>query len=116
MGRTRLPLFLLLVSFLGTSALAASHPKKIDRKALSRAIEKVLKQPEADHAFWGVEVVSLDSGQEIYSSNSDKFFTPASTTKLFTTAAALALIGPDYRFRTTVEAAGKTDNSAMGAH
>jgi D-alanyl-D-alanine carboxypeptidase/D-alanyl-D-alanine-endopeptidase (penicillin-binding protein 4) len=36
-------------------------------------------------------------------------FTPASNTKLFTTAAALALIGPDYKFRTTVETSGSLD-------
>jgi D-alanyl-D-alanine carboxypeptidase/D-alanyl-D-alanine-endopeptidase (penicillin-binding protein 4) len=36
-------------------------------------------------------------------------FTPASNTKLFTTAAALALIGPDYKFRTTLETSGSLD-------
>ena len=59
--------------------------------------------------FWGIEVISLATGETLYSQNSDKLFTPASNTKLFTTAAALALIGPDYRFHTTVETTGTLD-------
>src|SRR5207247_1941489 len=34
---------------------------------------------------------------------------PASNTKLFTTAAALATLGPDYRHHTTVETTGLLD-------
>ena len=59
--------------------------------------------------FWGIEIVSLATGKTLYSQNADKLFTPASNTKLFTTAAALALIGPDYKFRTTVETTGTLD-------
>jgi D-alanyl-D-alanine carboxypeptidase/D-alanyl-D-alanine-endopeptidase (penicillin-binding protein 4) len=45
----------------------------------------------------------------VYSRDADRLFSPASNTKLFTTAAALALIGPNYRFRTTVESATPPD-------
>ena len=59
--------------------------------------------------FWGIEVVSLSTGKVLYARDADKLFTPASNTKLFTTAAAMALIGPDYTFHTTVETNGTLD-------
>ena len=72
-------------------------------------IETILAQPDLSRGFWGIEIASLKNGKVLYSSNADKLFTPASNTKLFTTAAALALIGPDYNFRTTVESNGTLD-------
>ncbi|MGL5729882.1 MAG: D-alanyl-D-alanine carboxypeptidase, partial [Bacteroidales bacterium] len=42
------------------------------------------------------------SGQkEIYAYQSDRLLTPASVLKLYTTASALAILSPDYTFRTT---------------
>src|SRR5439155_3570133 len=55
------------------------------------------------------EISSVANGRVLYSLNPEKLFTPASNTKLFTTAAALALIGPDYKFRTTIETSGSLD-------
>src|SRR6185295_15193686 len=72
-------------------------------------IDAVLSQPDLSYGFWGVSVVSLSTGKILYERNSEKLFTPASNTKLFTTAAALELIGPDYSSRTTVETNGMLD-------
>ena len=69
---------------------AASHDP------VAKRIDTILSAPDLARGFWGIEVVSLDSGKILYAHNADKLFTPASNTKLFTTAAALALIGPDY--------------------
>lgn len=47
-------------------------------------------------------VVSLADGRSLYELNPDLFFMPASNEKLFTSAAALSLLGPGYRFQTSI--------------
>jgi D-alanyl-D-alanine carboxypeptidase/D-alanyl-D-alanine-endopeptidase (penicillin-binding protein 4) len=90
---------------------------------LAEKIASLLAQPELARSYWGIQVVSLDNPQDsqrkdsrkapaprvLYSLNADKLFVPASNTKLFTTVSALALVGPDYRFHTTVEANAPLD-------
>jgi len=93
----------LAVLVLAAQAVAAPPRSLHDR------IADVLNSPDLARGFWGIEVASVSSGQTLYEQNADKLFTPASNTKLFTTAAALALIGPDYKFRTTVETVGTLD-------
>jgi D-alanyl-D-alanine carboxypeptidase/D-alanyl-D-alanine-endopeptidase (penicillin-binding protein 4) len=91
---------------LAASGYAASHKP---HPSLKKQIEIILAQPDLSRGFWGIEIASLDSGKVLYALNGDKLFTPASNTKLFTTAAALALIGPEYKFRTTLETNGSLD-------
>jgi len=55
---------------------------------------------------WGLLVVDAATGETLYENNADKYFTPASNMKLLTTALALEKLGPDFRFRTTVETHG----------
>lgn len=102
MHRARLHFFALCL-LLAMPLHAASH------KPVSARITTVLSDSELQQGFWGIEVVSLKTGKVLYSQNADKLFTPASNTKLFTTAAALELIGPDYSFRTTIETNGTLD-------
>jgi D-alanyl-D-alanine carboxypeptidase/D-alanyl-D-alanine-endopeptidase (penicillin-binding protein 4) len=97
-----------MVVLLAAPLLAAPVKPSPDRPLPDR-IAGVLSAPDLARGFWGIEVVSLATGQTLYSQNADKLFTPASNTKLFTTAATLALIGPDYKFRTTVETTGTLD-------
>src|SRR5512146_1852825 len=97
------PVALLLVVVLATHIGAA------ESKGLAGRVERILSEPANVRGIWGVHAVSVTSGKTLVSSNADKLFTPASNTKLFTTAAALALIGPDYKFRTTVETVGNVD-------
>lgn len=72
-------------------------------------IETLIGTGPAERAFYGIEIYSLTREKELFSLNASKHFMPASNTKLFTTATAMALLGPDYRFRTTVEATAPVD-------
>jgi serine-type D-Ala-D-Ala carboxypeptidase/endopeptidase (penicillin-binding protein 4) len=67
-------------------------------------VDAVLGAGPAKKGEWGLLVVDAHSGQVLYEQNADKYFVPASNMKLFTTALALAKLGPDFRFLTTVEA------------
>ncbi len=58
---------------------------------------------------WGIHAVQLKSGRILASVNADKFFVPASNTKLFSTAFALTALGPQHRFTTRLLAASAMD-------
>lgn len=73
---------------------------------LSAELRGVLEAPEFKHAHWGLLVVDLASGEVLYQHDADKLFAPASTTKLFSVAAALAELGGDHRFETPVARRG----------
>lgn len=66
---------------------------------LAEKIDRVLA---TSNAFWGIQVVDIQSGKTLYQWNANRFFVPASNTKLFTTAMALSRLGPDFTFQTRV--------------
>src|ERR1039457_3418134 len=109
--RNLAPLVLLFALLSPAFAVANNKPdkKQSGEKKLASEIEQILSDPEAARGFWGIYAVSMDSGKPLYALNQDKLFTPASNTKLFTTADVFGLIGPDYRFTTTVETSGMLD-------
>jgi D-alanyl-D-alanine carboxypeptidase/D-alanyl-D-alanine-endopeptidase (penicillin-binding protein 4) len=78
---------------------------------LATRIEKVTCDPRFKQAHWGILAVDLKSGNTVYEHDADKMFAPASTTKLYSTAAVLDALGADYRFKTPVYARGKVDDA-----
>lgn len=82
-------------------------------KPLPEAMQKVMHQPKYDHSFWGIYAKDLQTGEVLYDLNSEKLFSPGSTTKLFTMAALLHTFGDDYRFKTPVFASGKIDKGQL---
>jgi D-alanyl-D-alanine carboxypeptidase/D-alanyl-D-alanine-endopeptidase (penicillin-binding protein 4) len=69
---------------------------------LGHNIDRAIDESEFASARWGVCVVSLRDGRVLYARNADRGFTPASNMKVYTTAAALDLLGAGYRWRTSV--------------
>ena len=95
--------------FVVVAALASAHAGTTAAQALSNEIAKFIAQPLYKESSWGLLVVDLDSGETLYELNPDKLFVPASTTKLFSVAAALEVLGADHRFHTPVYARGEID-------
>jgi len=77
----------------------------------SDRVERLVETAPVDKGEWGLLVVDGATGEVLYEKNADKYFVPASNMKLLTTALALDKLGPDYRFRTTVETNGTLNAS-----
>src|SRR6185369_2049126 len=72
-------------------------------------ISEVLAKPELSSAMVGIKVVSLDNGRVLFEENAAKLLRPASNMKLYTVAAALDRLSPDYRFSTSIYANTRPD-------
>lgn len=59
---------------------------------VSKEITKIIESPFYDNQFTGLLVYNPKTGDTIYSYNANKYFTPASNTKIFTLYTALNLL------------------------
>jgi serine-type D-Ala-D-Ala carboxypeptidase/endopeptidase (penicillin-binding protein 4) len=75
--------------------------------------EALLALPPTSKGEWGMLIVDGESGETLYEQNADRYFVPASNMKLFTTALALAKLGSEYRFHTTLETRGAISSDGV---
>src|SRR5678815_2118055 len=107
-SRALIVYLLLLLSF---SAAVAQQPKTLPE--LQARIREVLAKPELSSAMVGIKVVSLDNGRVLFEENATKLLRPASNMKLYTVAAALDRLSPDFRFSTSVYATTRPDAAGV---
>ena len=106
----------LVLVLLVLAASAAPVRAQASPEALRAAIDAILDDPVFADAHWGVHVVDLETGETLVDRNAQKNFVPASIQKLFTTAAALDGLGPDFRYTTTLFADGTVRDSTLTGH
>jgi serine-type D-Ala-D-Ala carboxypeptidase/endopeptidase (penicillin-binding protein 4) len=93
----------LLVIGLAVAALpAAAVADTPVPPSVSAAIAQIEAKARYAHSTWGLLIADANTGQVLVSQNPEKLFTPGSTLKLYSAAAALHDYGPGFRFRTPV--------------
>jgi serine-type D-Ala-D-Ala carboxypeptidase/endopeptidase (penicillin-binding protein 4) len=112
-----------LILFLTSSLLYSQQRDTLSEKRNSQNINSLseLRDQLDDYfndknfsdALWGVMIKSLKTGEIIYKRNVDKLFIPASNMKLFTSTAALLLLGPNYNYETEFYVNGDLEKGVL---
>lgn len=105
-----------LVATLALAVLGAAVPSQVRGQqtvALQDRLQAVFDAYRWGDARWGVLVVSLDTNDTIFAVEPDAALAPASNVKLLTTAGALHVLGPEYRFRTWVLGDGRVEDGVL---
>ncbi|WP_369235993.1 D-alanyl-D-alanine carboxypeptidase/D-alanyl-D-alanine-endopeptidase [Streptomyces sp. R21] len=100
---------------LAAAALSWSAPAGADsdRTGLPEAIDTILGDARMEGGVASVVVADAASGEVLYAHQPTTRLMPASNTKLGTSAAAMELLGPDYRFTTDVLTNGARHGSVL---
>lgn len=98
---------LLFVWILGLGNVARSQ------SVLQDVVNKFVAFSEFENASVGIYAVDVNSKQVLIDHDGLRLLNPASTTKLFSTALALELLGGDYSPKTTFYYNGTIDNSIL---
>ena len=100
---------LIALIFIYSSLFAQQKDSLTERKStqninalteLREQLDDYFNDRNYSDAIWGVVFKSLKTEEVIYKRNPDKLFIPASNMKLFTSSAALLLLGPDFVYET----------------
>lgn len=93
--------------------LFAWIPLNAAEKNLPEEMQKIIQQEKYAHSIWGIYVKDIQTGAILFDVNSEKLFSPASTTKLFSVASLLHAFGDEYRFKTPVFATNQVKEGVL---
>ena len=95
----------LLAALLLLASLAPARAQD----SLAPALDKTLEAPGLKGGVTGAIVCRVDDGQVVYAHDADTRLIPASNRKLFTSAAALEVLGDGFQIHTRIQADAKPD-------
>lgn len=92
---------------------AATTPGGAAPEAIARLVDPLLR---GSRGRVGVAIYSVDRGRPLYLKDADRVLLPASNMKLYTTAAALDRLGPNFQYTTSIYGNGpvRSDGTLAG--
>ncbi len=106
-------LFLLFSCLFLQESLVQAQPATSTPRELSDQLNRLLNDDQYQNAIWAVKVVDLETEKILFEQDAEKSLMPASNAKLYTTAAALDLLGPEYRYETRLYRDGPIENGVL---
>lgn len=107
---------MLLAGITMLSGPAAAQPS-LDAEEAKATIRAAVQSAIGDSIFggshWGIAVHDARSGTALFEQNVRTNAAPASNMKLFTAAAALVALGPEFRYTTTVYRGGPIEDGVL---
>jgi D-alanyl-D-alanine carboxypeptidase/D-alanyl-D-alanine-endopeptidase (penicillin-binding protein 4) len=101
----------LIVSFAAAAGPAMARPPAVSPPWADWLAAAALDPAEAGVAVWRLDSPGI--GRPVWGVNAERAFNPASAIKLLTTWAAMSLLGPDYRWRTTIHLRGSLSDGVL---
>ena len=87
--------------------------KAISRAEIAKKLDSVFHTKTFRNARWGVVITQAGSTETLYTSEPGKSYVPASNMKLYTTAAAIDILGPDWCWQTRFVGDGPIKNGTL---
>lgn len=112
-ARLRLPLCALCAVFLWSAWHAPAASAQYSWAAQMREEIHTLLDTHDSGGTWSVLVVNLETGEPVVAHRSTASMIPASTVKLLTSATALDLLGPSFRYQTALTRTGPVRNGCV---
>lgn len=97
--------------FLFLALLGSILPSFSQMPQLQATVDALDKDPVMRSAVWSLSVRDAKSGKLLLGKNAEKCLVTASTMKAVTSATALAVLGPDFQFKTVLEYDGKINTA-----
>ena len=88
-------------------------PRLNPRETLRHSIDSLASNPIFANSNMGILIVNPKTGDTLFSRNAGRLFMPASNEKILTGTVSLALLGPDYRFKTTFASLGAVRDGVL---
>lgn len=92
--------------WVGMVLVSVASSSAADDAELARQIDKLVSGVKPGAMRFGICVIDLESGREVYAKDADEPLKPASNMKLVTTGTALDLLPPNFTYRTTLALRG----------